>query len=117
MYQVIMKIFSNGKRDVDSISSNIYLKRGWAERAAKRLTVKNGAFERKCYVRGLLRPVTMDEAKSAYCKSKNVWVDGTYGQEKLMSSGCYGSHAPAEELFHRSVGYGYKGGYYLEDED
>ena len=58
--------------------------------------------------------------KEAYCQGMRIWVDGKYGQIRLPNSWEYGSHAPASELFNRSVeqvvGYGYKGNFYVEDE-
>ena len=125
MYQVITETIVDGKRDMDSVSTKIYSKKGFAKRNAKRntytLTTPYGTVvERRSYVVGILTPVSIDDAKDAYCKCKSVWVDGEYGKQRIPNSWEYGSHAPAEELFCRSieqsVGYRYNGNYYVEME-
>lgn len=48
--------------------------------------------------------ITKEEAKKLYCKSEKVYVTtNTRTHWKLPASGEYGSHAPAEELFYRSI--------------
>lgn len=127
MYQIVTETRVNGKREMDSIYTKIYIRKGAAERNAKgscysHRTDDGKIVDRKSYVRGLLRPVTENEAKDAYCKGKRIWIDGEYGQVKITPSYEYGSHAPAEELFYRGVchcrGYymEYDGNYYIEDE-
>lgn len=128
MYQVITEIRINGNRDMDRVFNKIYKRKKAAERNAKdgcytTTTVDGKTMEVKTYVRGLLRPVSEQEAKMAYCKGKNIWVDCKYGQTKLTPSGWYSSHAPATELFYREVNHSqgyyceYDGNYYIEDED
>ena len=125
MYQIVTEIRVNGKREMDSIFPKIYVRKRAAERNAKGSSFTSVAsdgrtIETKCYVRGLLRPVTKEEAKDAYCKCKRIWIDGKYGHVQLTPSGHYGSHAPAWELFYRSVeqsgGYYYEGNYYIEED-
>lgn len=127
MYQVVTEVRIDGKREMDSVFHKVYVHKGAAERNASRstLTTKTDdgkVMEIKTYVRGFLNPVGRKEAKEAYCHGKRIWIDGKYGQEKIRSSGEYGSHAPAEELFYRSVmhhdGYyhQYNGNYYIEYE-
>lgn len=110
MYQVIIRTWVDGERQMDSVYTKMYAKRGFAERKAKELTWEKGDVRREGYVRPVLKMVTKEEAKKAYCHSKHVYVDWEYGQELLTPSGWYGSHAPAEELFYRGVdnlvGYG-----------
>lgn len=101
MYQVVIKTFVNDERQMDTVYPKVYKNRGWAERKAKELRKSKDVVY--VYVRGCLHPVSKEEAKSAYCHCRPVWVDGQYGQEKIRPSGEYGSHAPAEELFHTSV--------------
>lgn len=127
MYQIVKEIRVDGKREADSIYPKIYVRKGPAERYARG---RYGAYrtddgkivEWKSYVRGFLRPVTEDEAKTAYCKGRRIWVDDEYGQTRIRASWEYGSHAPDEELFYRGVchcrGYyrKYDGNYYIEDE-
>lgn len=123
MYQVVTEMWIDGKREMDSICTKIYVRKRWAERQAHENTgvfkiCDDRLMEKKSYVRGMLRPVSMLEARSAYCKCRRIWIDGDYGQIKIPNSWEYGSHASAEELFHRSVnqsgGYGYNGNYYIE---
>ena len=125
MYQIITEIYVDGKREMDSVYTKIYSKRGFAERNARSssYTVKTEdgrTIKRRAYVRPVLNPVTREEAKAAYCKSKHVYVDDKYGQAMLTPSGHYGSHAPAEVLFYRSIeqnaGCDYDGNFYVEFE-
>jgi len=63
----------------------------------------------------VLTRVTQEEALKHYCHGVAVFVDYTenvkegdanlsvHKKEQLTPSGDYGSHATAEELFHRSV--------------
>lgn len=107
-YVVVTETSVNGKRMNDIVSEKIYKSMGWARREAQKI---NDAFfnspkkeiKKTAYVMPVVRPATYEEAKNAYCHSRSVWVDGEYGKVKLFPSGCYGSHAPASELFHRSV--------------
>ena len=117
-YQVVIQMQIDGKREMDSIYPKLYTKKGYADRKAEELT---GSFDdnrinKRAYVRVLPNPATEEEAKEAYCKNREVWIDDKYGQVKLTPSGWYSSHAPAEELFYRSCGYGYDGNYYVEIE-
>lgn len=120
MYQIVVNYWINGKREKDSLCPNIYKYRKTAERKAKDLftdsiTILGDHLTRKAYVRNMLIPATEEEAKVAYCKCNSIWINTPYGIEKIRSSWEYGSHAPAEELFYRSCGYGYDGNYYIED--
>lgn len=122
MYQVITEIRVDGKREMDMIQPKIYTRKGWAKRCADDATLthkccNDNTMEKKSYVRGVLRLASEEEAKTAYCKCKHIWIDGEYGQEKIRNSWEYGSHAPASELFYRSCGYGYNGNYYIEDDN
>lgn len=48
--------------------------------------------------------ITEAEAKEEYCNGRNVYVSNDKRNYwKIPSSYEYGSHAPAEELFNRSV--------------
>lgn len=48
--------------------------------------------------------ITREEAKNMYCKGKNVYISTNNRTHwKLPASYEYGSHAPAEELFYRSI--------------
>lgn len=125
MYQIITETRVNGNREMDSVSTKIYSKKGFAERSARNnsgsFTTPDGKLvERKAYVRGFLNPASQEEAKVAYYRCKSIWIDGKYGHVKIRNSWEYGSHAPAAELFYRSVSnasyYGYKGNYYIEYE-
>lgn len=107
-YVVVTETSVNGKRMNDVVGDKVYKSMGWARREARKI---NDAFfnrtekeiEKTAYVMPVVRPATYEEAKTAYCHSRSVWVDGEYGKVKLFPSGSYGSHAPAIELFHRSV--------------
>ena len=125
MYQVVTEIRVDGKREMDMVHAKIYSGKGWAKRCAEEWTLTHKTcddhvMEKKSYVRGLLHPVSKEEAKDAYCKCKRIWIDGKYGHVQLTPSGHYGSYAPAWELFYRSVeqsgGYYYEGNYYIEED-
>ena len=127
MYEVIVEINMDGKKIGEMKCEKPYLKKGYAERKAKKLTgtvydTNLGKLDRRGYVRGVLHQVTEEEAKRFYCKNKDVWVDGKYGQVRLTPSGDYGSHASAAELFYRSIHQtqefycDYKGNYYIEED-
>ncbi len=121
MYQVIVNCWINEKRDSDSLCPKLYRYKKTAERRAKEFytdstTICGDHILRKAYVRKTLSPATEKEAKVAYCRCKNIWIDTPYGIEKIRSSWEYGSHATSEELFYRSCGYGYDGNYYIEDD-
>ena len=125
MYQIVTETYVDGKREMDSIYTKTYISRAWAERNARgsSYTVKTEdgrTIKRRAYVRPVLNPVTKEEAKAAYCKSENVYVDGEYGQTMLTPSGHYGSHAPSDVLFYRSIeqnaGCDYDGNFYVEFE-
>lgn len=48
--------------------------------------------------------ITKDEAKIAYCKGDDVYVSTDKRKYwKMPASYDYGSHAPIETLFHRSI--------------
>lgn len=118
MYQVVIETKVDGKREIDSVLSNVYKVHGFAVRKAKEY---NGSYdtsehhiERKAYVRKVLKVVDKETAKENYCKNRNVYVDGEYGVVKIRESGNYGSHAPIEELFYRGFDYWYKGDFYIE---
>ena len=125
MYQVITQVYVNGTRQQDEVFNKIYKRLNWARRQATEKTETTSADGRKIefrsYVRGVLNPVSREEAKSAYVKCKRIWIDNEFGQVKIPNSWEYGSHAPAEELFGRSVskcgGYWDNGNFYIEDED
>lgn len=113
MYQVIIRTWVDGERQMDSVYTKMYAKRGFAERKAKEYIREyrtDHHVKQEAYVRPVLKMVTKEEAKRAYCRDKSVYVGNKYGQELLTPSGWYGSHAPAEELFYRGVdnlvGYG-----------
>lgn len=107
-YVVVTETSVNGERMNDVVGDKVYKSMGWARREAKKI---NDAFfsktekgiKKTAYVMPVVRPATYEEAKREYCRSNPVWVDGEYGKVKLFPSGCYGSHAPASELFHRGV--------------
>lgn len=106
MYQVIIRTWVDGERQTDSVYTKMYAKRGFAERKAKEYIREyrtDHHVKQEAYVRPVLKMVTKEEAKRAYCQDKPVYVDNKYGQELLTPSGWYGSHAPEEELFYRSV--------------
>jgi hypothetical protein len=73
-------------------------------------------------MRKTLAVVTEDVAKAAYCNSRSVYVDSEFGQ-KLWPSWNYSSHAPAKNLFYRSltamVGWErpYKGKFYIDEDE
>ena len=84
MYQVITEVTVDGRREMDSVFPKIYVRKGAAERNAKGgsrtgITSDGKTITTKCYVRGVLHPETEQEAKAAYCHSRNVWVDCQYG--------------------------------------
>lgn len=48
--------------------------------------------------------ITKEEAKELYCKGKSIFVNTNLrNQWKLPPSYAYSSHAPAEDLFYRSI--------------
>lgn len=126
MYQIITETRINGIREMDSVYTKTYKRRSYAEKNARGsccsfITEDGRSVEKKAYVRGFLFCLNNREiAKEAYCQGMRIWVDGKYGQIRLPNSWEYGSHAPAFELFNRSVeqvvGYGYEGNFYVEDE-
>ena len=125
MYEVIIRTYVNGKREKDGVYFKTYKRKGMAEKVAKEHTttgenILNEEVRTEGYVRGVLKPVTEEEAKYAYCHGKHVYADSEYGKEMLRPSGEYGSHASREELFYRSASffnYGnhYNGNYYIEE--
>lgn len=51
--------------------------------------------------------ITREEAKELYCKGNNIYIcNNSRKYWKLPASYEYGSHAPAEELFSRSIPFG-----------
>lgn len=123
MFQIITETYVDGERQPDMVYVKTYKRFGNARRNAVSETINSNGrvIKRKQYVRGFLRTVTREVAKEAYTKGKRIWVDGKYGQVHLRGSWEYCSHAPASELFNRSVaqevGYDYNGFFYIEDED
>ena len=126
MFQIITETYVDGKREMDSVYTKIYKRKGAAERNARSscyscVTEDGRTIERTAYVRGYLDLVEREIAKEAYIKCKRIWIDGKYGQIRLPNSWEYGSHAPAEQLFWRSVeqtvSYWYDGNFYIEDEN
>ena len=127
MYQIITETYINGIREMDSVYTKTYKRRSYAEKNARGsncsfVTEDGRSVEKKAYVRGLLRCLNNNRefANHLYCQGRRIWVDGKYGQVRLPNSLEYGSHAPAFELFNRSVeqvvGYRYEGNFYVEDE-
>ena len=48
--------------------------------------------------------ITKTEAKRAYCRGGDIYVSTVYRTHWLLpASHCYSSHAPAEQLFERSI--------------
>ena len=127
-YQVIVELIKDGVKIGSLMCRKTYKKKGFATRKANSymgVVYDNFGNEiiRRAYVRGTLTKVTEDEAKTAYCKGKRIWVDTPSGQERIRNSWEYGSHAPATELFYRGVYHSddyyheYNGNYYVEYED
>lgn len=53
--------------------------------------------------------ITKEEAKERYCYGNCIYIctdDGKYEYWKMPASYDYGSHAPAEQLFYRSIPWG-----------
>ena len=126
MFQIITETYIDGERQIDMVYSKIYKRLGAATRNVKGSSYVTNTddgrrIERIAYVRGFLNPVDADEAKEAYVRCRRIWIDSKYGKIRLMNSWEYGSHAPASELFWRSVeqvgGYGYDSNFYVEDEN
>lgn len=125
MFEVIIETRVNGERRYDSIIDKRYKSRkcavNRAEKETRKINVDGNIIERRAYVREELIVVSEDKAKEKYCHSYPVYIDGEYGKIMLTPSWHYGSHAPAEELFYRSIhkfaDYDYKGNYYIEREE
>ena len=122
MYQVHVRTWVNDERQMDSILVKEYAKLGNADREANRQTLHTINRNGQHVVRvGLVFPamtsVARNEAREAYCKGKDVWVNDAYGRVQLRPSWDYCSHASREELFARSieqsVGWHYEGPYYI----
>ena len=48
--------------------------------------------------------ISKEEAKKLYCYGENIYItNGKRTFWRLPSPDAYGSHAPAEQLFHRSI--------------
>ena len=120
MYEIIIRVWVDNKRQKDMIFAKRYTKYGNAVRKAKELTRTENGIEYKAYVIKELIPVSEDEAKKEYCHYRRIFVETEHGLDYLPDPGMYGSHAPASELFYRSLnhinGYWkeYDGNFYLE---
>lgn len=53
----------------------------------------------------IFKSITKEEAKNLYCKCRVIYVKYNNEMRKIRESGEYGSHAPIEVLFYRSIGY------------
>lgn len=122
MYQIHIRTWVDGVRQQDSILTKEYVRLRNAEKAAKKCVVDatnhNGEhLVREAVVLPAMASVARNEAREAYCKCKDVWVNGNYGRHRLTPSWHYCSHASREELFARSieqsVGWHYEGPYYI----
>lgn len=123
MYQVIIESYIDGVRQTDMVCTTLYKKTGFAQRKADAYNFSDPGEHTQyhAYVRPTLMPVSEVDARTAYCRSENVYIDGRYGQVRLTPSGHYSSHAPSEILFYRSVEQwiehtNYTGNYYIEQE-
>ena len=120
MYEIIIKTYINNKRQKDMRFAKRYSKYGNAAKKAKELTRIRDGIEYRAYVIKELILVPKDVAKKEYCKYRRVFVETEYGLDYLPDPGMYGSHAPASELFYRSLnhinGYWkeYDGNFYIE---
>ena len=120
MYEIIVKTYVNDKRQKDMRFAKRYAKYGNAAKKAKELTRTQDGIEYKAYVIKELIPVPEDLAKKEYCNYRRIFVETEHGLDYLPDPGMYGSHAPASELFYRSLnhinGYWkeYDGNFYLE---
>lgn len=48
--------------------------------------------------------ITKTEAKRVYCRGGDVYISTVYRTHWMLpASHCYSSHAPAEQLFERSI--------------
>ena len=121
MYSIYSKLYVNGIYAGESVSTKTYTKKGNADRIASSKLWKDDFYNdngehivKKSYVTKCLNVVPEEIAKQVFCKSKNVYIMGAEGLEQLFPGAWYGSHAPLEELFYRSVGDGYAGSYLVE---
>ena len=98
LYQVSYKRNKNAKK-LSSKYVTLSNSKNWYENAIKAANVK---YPVSAWL--VLSETSLEEAKIEYCKGTAVFVlddDGDWRQ--LAPSWIYGSHAPSEELFYRSL--------------